>query len=118
MAEQRRLPFAGKKNCVYETKGRTNQCVEAELVVGRARFEYQTMVPKECARHGRPELETNYFSRAFPHHVTSQLVHRFVDREIVGVAPMGLISILVKFDLKRRWSAAGPLDRPPTMAKV
>ncbi len=62
-------------------------------------------------RSGIPAIS----QRAFPHHVASQLVHRFVDRDL-SHAYWRLISMVVKFDLNRRWSAPRPsTGRQPCM---
>jgi hypothetical protein len=65
MAEQRRLPFASKKNCVCETKARTSQCMAAKLVVGRALNAKQPFrgIVGDTAD---PIWNTNYFSKGVP----------------------------------------------------
>jgi hypothetical protein len=80
---------------------------------GWTRFEYQTSVPGECGRRGRPDLEYQLFLNGrVP---TSRFIGAPIRRrEIWSVTPIWrLISILVKFDLNRRWSAPA-LVAPPT----
>jgi len=92
----------------------TSQCAAAGFVVGgglNGRSEGLRLT--RSTRSGIPAIS----QRAFPHHVASQLVHRFVDREILRVAPIRRpISMFVKFDFNRRWSAPRPsTGRQPCM---
>jgi hypothetical protein len=59
------LPLSSKKNCVFETKGRTNQCVAAELVAGRALNTRQAF-RGNVGDAADPIWNTNYFSMGVP----------------------------------------------------
>ena len=90
--ERLKAPFAGVQEIASVKRGRgTSQCVAAGFVVGGAlNGRCEGLRLTRSTRSGIPDIS----QRAFPHHVASQLVHRFVDREISRVTPIWrLISI-------------------------
>jgi hypothetical protein len=80
--ERLKAPFASVQETASVKRRRgTSQCVAAGFVVEgdlntNGRFERLRVT--RSTRSGIPDIS----QRAFPHYVASQLVHRFVDREI------------------------------------